>query len=61
MKNKLNPICANYRKKKLGTKTKNGSIVVGITFDSELKQAEKEKRWKNFIRLKITEKTAKNG
>lgn len=44
MKTKLNPICANYRKKKLGSKTKNGSIVVGITFDSELKQAEKEKR-----------------
>ena len=38
MKNNLNPICKAYRKRKLGKKTANGSIIVSITYDSERKE-----------------------
>lgn len=38
---KLNIICVNYRKKKLGSKTKNGSIIFGIKFASEVEQTKR--------------------
>ena len=37
-RNKLNPICKAYRKRKLGKKTANGGIIVSITYDSERKE-----------------------